>query len=149
MITKITNTPSNLAVANFYAKNECCKPRKNVPAFNTGLAADTVTFTSSQKQVDDVVQYAFSKLANSRQGNKLGTVIGTTSDKVDVVLRETVFGKNAELTLHNLKGKGDDNFAIFELSRSNEKPSKIISITNDKANANTTEIVKQHLEDLK
>lgn len=145
MITKITNTP--MAVANLYSKNDCCKPRKQNPlSFNSALKADTVSFTSSHKQVEDIMALAFDKLNKVRKNGQLATYFGTTKNNVNIAIRETVYGKEAELTLSDGKF-GGNSFANFELKRNSQKPAQILSENQDAKLA--AKIIKTHLEDLK
>lgn len=96
MISKIMSTPVAYAT-NFYANN--CTPKKNSALnFNSGLKADTVSFSSKVNSIDEVVHKAFNKLAQNRKNNGLGTYL-TTSNRVNIFLQETKLGKEAKLTL--------------------------------------------------
>lgn len=145
MIGRITNPPAFMA--NLYSKNDYFKPEKQATInFNYGLKTDTVSFTSSSKQVEDVIKLAFDKLNKVRKNGQLATYFGTTQNNVNVTLRETDYGKAAVLTLTNGKF-GNKTFANFELKRSSIESSKILSDNKNTPKAAT--MIKAHLENLR
>lgn len=146
MISKIMSTPQQAFVANHSANN--CAPKKSSALnFNSGLKADTVSFTSKVNTIDEVVHRAFSKLAQNRKNNGLGTYLAT-SDKVNIFLQETKLGKEAKLTLTD-GIFGDKSYANFNISRSIGKRAKITPADEDMSIKEAKSMVKAYLQDLK
>lgn len=145
MISKIMSTPVSFA-ANYYANN-CAAKKNSALNFNTGLKADTVSFTSKGNSIEEVVHRAFNKLAQNRKNNGLGTYLAT-SDKVNIFLQETKFGKEAKLTLTD-GIFGNKSYANFNISRSAGKPVKITSADEDMSAKEAKSMVKIYLQDLK
>lgn len=144
LISKISNSTFT---SNSFNSTNCCKPKPYVN-LNSGLHQDTVSFTANSKQMNEVMSLVFEKLSQSRKGRNNGTFIGTTKDNVDIHIRETLFGKNAELTLSN-GNFGNKNFAIFELKRALGATSQIISLDTNKEAPQAVKMIKKHLENLK
>ncbi len=143
-ITKISNFTFT---SNTLNSTNCSNTRSYVN-LNSVLHQDTVSFTANTKQMNEVMSLVFEKLSQSRQGQNSRTFIGTTKDNVDVFIRETKFGKNAELTLSN-GNFGNKNFAIFELKRALGATSQIISLDTNKEAPQAVKMIKKHLENLK
>ena len=139
LISKISNSRFT---SNSFNSTNCCKPKPYVN-LNSGLHLDTVSFTANSKQMNEVMSLVFEKLSQSRKGRNNGTFIGTTKDNVDIHIRETLFGKNAQLTLTNF------NFAMFELKRSSGVAPQIISMEDNKEFPQAADIIKKHLLNLK
>lgn len=145
MISKIMSTPVAYAT-NFYANN--CTPKKNSALnFNSGLKADTVSFSSKVNSIDEVVHKAFNKLAQNRKNNGLGTYL-TTSNRVNIFLQETKLGKEAKLTLTD-GIFGDKSYANFNISRSIGKHAKITPADGDMSVKEAKSMVVAYLQDLK
>lgn len=145
MISKIMSTPVAYAT-NFYANN--CTPKKNSAFnFNSGLKADTVSFSSKVNSIDEVVHKAFNKLAQNRKNNGLGTYL-TTSNRVNIFLQETKLGKEAKLTLTD-GIFGDKSYANFNISRSIGKHAKITPADGDMSVKEAKSMVVAYLQDLK
>ena len=98
--------------------------------------------------MNEVMSLVFEKLSQSRKGRNNGTFIGTTKDNVDIHIRETLFGKNAQLTLTNFNFR-NKNFAMFELKRSSGVAPQIISMEDNKEFPQAADIIKKHLLNLK
>lgn len=143
MISKINFTP-----ATYFAKNSIynSKTQNNSLNFKSGLKADTVTFSS--KQPFDVINNAFAKLAKNRKvENGLGLYMGKT-DKVNIYLQETKFGKEAKLSL--TEGVfGDKSYASFNIKRILGKPVEITAIDNDMPANDAKKLVETYLQDIK
>ena len=145
MISKIMSTPVAYAT-NFYANN--CTPKKNSALnLNSGLKADTVSFSSKVNSIDEVVHKAFNKLAQNRKNNGLGTYL-TTSNRVNIFLQETKLGKEAKLTLTD-GIFGDKSYANFNISRSIGKHAKITPADGDMSVKEAKSMVVAYLQDLK
>lgn len=145
MISKIMSTPVAFA-ANYYSNN--CAPKKNSAFyFNTGLKADTVSFSSKVNSVDEVVRNAFSKLAQNRKNNNLGTYLAT-SNKVNIFLQETKFGKEAKLTLSD-GIFGNKSYINFNIKKVAGKPAEITAADEDMSAKEARSMVKIYLQDLK
>lgn len=145
MISKIMSTPVSYA-ANYCANN--CTPKKNSTLnFNSGLQADTVSFTSKVNSIDEIVHKAFNKLAQNRKNNGLGMYL-TTSNRVNIFLQETKLGKEAKLTLTD-GIFGDKSYANFNISRSIGKHAKITPADEDMPIKEAKSMVKTYLQDLK
>lgn len=145
MITKIINTPLTSGIINLFQTKECCKPRKAAPAkVNTSLSADTVTFTSNSKKAEELINFAFKKLAENRKGEALGEYMGKAGN-TNFYFRETSLGKKAEL---NITKNG--NFQNFEISRTSDRPIKIKSLDYDNMSSReAAKIVTSQLQGLK
>lgn len=145
MISKIMSTPVAYA-ANLCANN--CTPKKNnTLIFNSGLNADTVSFTSNKvNTIEEVVHKAFSKLAENRKNNGLGTYLAT-SDKVNIFLQETKFGKEAKLTLTD-GIFGNKSYANFNITRVAGKSVKIIPADEDMPQSEANKFVVTYLKDI-
>ncbi len=144
LISKISNSTFT---SNSFNSTNCCKPKPYVN-LNSGLHQDTVSFTANSKQMNEVMSLVFEKLSQSRKGRNNGTFIGTTKDNVDIHIRETLFGKNAQLTLTNFNFR-NKNFAMFELKRSSGAAPQIISMEDNKEFPQAADIIKKHLLNLK
>ena len=144
MITKITSTLF-FAAGNIY-KNNSNTNKQNFYA-QKGLKTDTVTFTGKNKQVENVINLAFEKLNQSRKNGKLSEFIGTTKNNINVYLRETSFGKTAELSLSNGKF-GKKSFANYEIKRSISDKPEIINEHRQSAKK-AAPIIEKCLKDLK
>ena len=126
MITGITNTPKVSYCQNYSQNN--------------------ITFTAAQrvsKVTNSIVNEAFKQIAQNRAQDKLGQVLSTAKNNVNVCLREISFGKLAELILSNGKFDGKD-YAIFTLKR-NEKISEIIPETQEMSKRRAQNIVKKYI----
>ncbi len=144
MITKITNTPNSIAASKLYAKSECRKPVKLAQRFDYRLNTDTVTFSANKsKSVANLVDLAFSKLAQSRQKQQLGSYIGTKG-KTNFHLQETEFGKKALLSV--IRGK---EFANFELSRGTNQAPMIKVLDREVSSQDAQNIAARYLNSIK
>lgn len=139
MISRISYTPSVFTV-------NCCKPKKALQPFNKGLQADTVSFTSGEKTVEHLVTKAFVKLAENRKGEQLGTYMAKT-DKVNIFLQETKFGKEAKLTLTN-GIFGNKSYVNFNIKRASGKPVEVTSLDEDISSNEAKKFVQTYLCDI-
>lgn len=140
MITKITNTPIyNSAINLQYQKDY---KLQNTPT-TTQIPGDSVTFTSKQSKTQELVDMAFNKLAQTRLGKNLGNYIDKLGN-TNIHLRETEFGKKAQLTIIR-----NQEFANFELSRSASKPAKISVTDKEVSSEKLLTTVSRYLESLK
>ena len=141
MITKITNTP------NYIYKAAQPQPKDyklhDTPKPDPQPVSDTITFTSKASKTRDLVDMAFNKLAQTRKGKDLGNYIGTFG-KTNVHLRETEFGKKAQLTIIR-----NQEFASFELSRASNTQTSIKPTDKENASDNVLSIVNRYLKLLK
>lgn len=115
MITKITNTP-------VYSKSfniNCCGKKKSTPIYNDANTGDSITFTSRTPNVDKLVNDAFQNISKTRKPKALGLIAGTIG-KTNYSIRETKFGKQAELDIIR-----NDKHATFDIFRLNNAPVKI------------------------
>lgn len=144
MITKITSTPF-VSAGKFYT-NKYSKNNQNIYA-QKDLKTDTVTFTASNKQINEAVNLAFQKLNQVRKNGKLANYYGTTKNNINVALRETSYGKTAEVSLSN-GNFGTKSFVNYEIIRSAKENSSIISESGKPAR-NAAKLIKTCLDDLK
>lgn len=145
MISKIMSTPVAFATNNY--ANNCTPKKNNTLIFNSGLKADTVSFTSNKvNTIEEVVHKAFSKLAQNRKNNGLGTYLAT-SDKVNIFLQETKFGKEAKLTLTD-GIFGDKSYANFNITRVAGKSVKITPADEDMPQSEARKLVAAYLQDI-
>lgn len=135
MITKITNTPIYNSAYKF--QNRIYNPQISKPQ------QDTVTFTSKISKTQELVDMAFEKLAQTRNSKNLGNYMGTLG-KTNVYLRETEFGKKAQLTIMRKEG-----FANFELARSVGKPATITTADKDISSENIVSAVRRYIKSIK
>lgn len=148
MINKIINTPYFGVSINNHLKN---KYNKNIQIYNKNLSRDTVTFTSegkaSQKLINKTINLAFKKLEKNLYQKRKYT--GITKNKVNVAIQETSYDNDLILTLNNINFK-NNCFALFEFYKSNNKPSKIISLgkNNTVTDEKTVKMINNILEDL-
>jgi len=116
--------------------NDCCKPHPQTKNVTT----DTITFTG--KNLTQLADDAFMSISKNRKGNKLGEVLGT-SGKTNFRLKETLFGKKAELDV--IRG---DEFATFEISRNPNSAAKIAELDNGNSR-NLVQLVQRFVKGLK
>ena len=140
MISKITFTPHNLSAQNGY----------NAGALNTNSfgRAQKITKVLNSEPVNSAVQNAFIKLSQNRFKNNLGTYM-TTTKNADIFLRETKFGKRAELTLSNGIFQNGKSFMNFVIERVAGKNAKITSADDSMPVKEAEKIVTTYLSDLK
>lgn len=140
MISKINFTPS-VSTTN-------CRMQKNAyMPLNKGLQADTVSFSSKENTVEKLVTKAFGKLVQNRRGEQLGTYM-TKTDKADIFLQETKFGKEAKLTLTN-GIFGNKSYVNFNIKRATGKPVDISSLDDDMSSNEAKKLVETYLQDIK
>lgn len=120
MISRIISTPVYSKLYNSVAKNDA----------NTG---DSITFTSKTNNIDSLVNNAFRDISKTRKNNKLGLIAGTLG-KTNYSIRETKFGKQAELDIIR-----NNEHASFDIFRLNNSP---IKITEAQDRNNSPELVK-------
>lgn len=106
MISRIISTPVYTKIYNHTAKNDT----------NTG---DSITFTSKANNIDALVNNAFKDISKTRKNNRLGLIAGTLG-KTNYSIRETKFGKQAELDIIR-----NNEHASFDILRLNNSPIKI------------------------
>lgn len=143
MNANFSNTPKALETP-----NKCCGPKSgNLIKFNNGLSADTVSFSgdSRQKLVTDVVNNAFAKLFKARK-NGVNSTYMATEKEVNIFLRETEFGKKAQLTLSN-GVFGDKSYINLELNRENGKPVSIKALDSDISEDDAATLASTYLKD--
>ena len=139
MISKINFTP--------YVSTPSCRMQKNAyMPLNKGLQADTVSFSSKENTVEKLVTKAFGKLAQNRRGEQLGTYMAKT-DKVNIFLQETKFGKEAKLTLTN-GIFGNKSYVNFNIKRSAGKPVEVASLDEEMPVNEAKKFVKNYLCDI-
>ncbi len=119
-----------------HVMNDCCKPHPQTKNVTT----DTITFTG--KNLTQLADDAFMSISKNRKGNKLGEVLGT-SGKTNFRLKETLFGKKAELDV--IRG---DEFATFEISRNPNSAAKIAELDNGNSR-NLVQLVQRFVKGLK
>lgn len=140
MISKINFTPS--------VSTPNCRMQKNAYIHSIkGLQADTVSFTSKENTIEQLVTKAFGKLAQTRRGEQLGTYMAKT-DKVNIFLQETKFGKEAKLTLTN-GIFGNKSYVNFNIKRAFGKPIEISSLDDDVSSTEARKLVQTYLQDIK
>lgn len=113
---------------------------------NKGLQADTVSFSSKENTVEKLVTKAFGKLAQNRRGEQLGTYMAKT-DKVNIFLQETKFGKEAKLTLTN-GIFGNKSYVNFNIKRSAGKPVEVASLDEEMPVNEAKKFVQTYLCDI-
>ena len=139
MISKINFTP--------YVSTPNCRMQKNAyMPLNKGLQADTVSFSSKENTVEKLVTKAFWKLAQNRRGDQLGTYMAKT-DKVNIFLQETKFGKEAKLTLTN-GIFGNKSYVNFNIKRSAGKPVEVASLDEEMPVNEAKKFVQTYLCDI-
>lgn len=140
MISKINFTPS--------VSTPTCRMQKNAyMPLNKGLQADNVSFSSKENTVEQLVTKAFGKLAQNRRGEQLGTYMAKT-DKVNIFLQETKFGKEAKLTLTN-GIFGNKSYINFNIKRSAGKPVEVASLDEEIPPNEAKKFVQTYLQDIK
>lgn len=140
MISKINFTPS-------VSTPNCRMPKNAYIHSIKGLQADTVSFTSKENTIEQLVTKAFGKLAQTRRGEQLGTYMAKT-DKVNIFLQETKFGKEAKLTLTN-GIFGNKSYVNFNIKRAFGKPIEISSLDDDVSSTEARKLVQTYLQDIK
>lgn len=107
-----------------------------------GFTTDTITFTASSKNLTQLTNDAFKSLYSQRKGERLGEVLGTAG-KTNFRLKETLFGKKAELDI--VRG---DEFATFEISRNTNETPKIKELS-DASSKNLVQLIQRFVKGLK
>ena len=130
LVQKITNTP----VLNPFAKNDCCKPRKN--SMLTSNTSDSVSFGKSK---ESLVSDAFLQIAKRRKPSSLGEYIGTVG-KTNFIFKETKFGKEAQLSVLR-----NNEHATFNVSRGTNKPTVISEADSDNSK-NLVQLIQRFLK---
>lgn len=139
MISKINFTPS--------VSTPNCRMQKNAyMPLNKEVQADTVSFSSKENTVEKLVTKAFGKLAQNRRGDQLGTYMAKT-DKVNIFLQETKFGKEAKLTLTN-GIFGNKSYVNFNIKRSAGKPVEVASLDEEMPVNEAKKFVQTYLCDI-
>lgn len=131
LVQKITNTP----VLNQFAKNDCCKPRKN--SMLTSNTSDRVSFGKSK---ESLVTDAFLQIAKSRKPSSLGEYMGTVG-KTNFIFKETKFGKEAQLSVLR-----NNEYATFNVSRGTNKPVAIVEDVEGNNSKNLVQIIQRFLK---
>lgn len=115
MITKITSAP----VCSKSFKINCCGKKNSTPIYRDANTGDSITFTSKTPDVEKLVNDVFLNISKTRKNKDLGLIAGTIG-KTNYSVRETKFGKQAELDIIR-NGK----HATFDIFRLNNTPVKI------------------------
>ena len=131
LVQKITNTP----VLNQFAKNDCCKPRKN--SMFTSKTSDSISFGESK---ESLVTDAFLQIAKSRKQSSLGEYMGTVG-KTNFIFKETKFGKEAQLSVLR-----NNEHATFNVSRGTNKPVAIVEAVEGNNSKNLVQIIQRFLK---
>lgn len=146
MISKITNTPYVTPI--FFNSLNYKQGRTLNPRFNLAVNSDSVSFSgvSQKKIVEDVVSDIFMKLMKNRYSAKTNLgVYGAKSGKVDLFVQETVFGKEAKLTLSNGNFEGKP-FVNFNLKRSSDSEPVITTEELNLSSKEAAKIIKKYLK---
>lgn len=130
LVQKITNTP----VLNPFAKNDCCKPRKN--SMLTSNTSDSVSFGKSK---ESLVSDAFLQIAKNRKPSSLGEYMGTVG-KTNFIFKETKFGKEAQLSVLR-----NNEHATFNVARGTNKPTVISEADSDNSK-NLVQLIQRFLK---
>ena len=139
MISKITFTPQIFSAQN----------RNNAGTnANSFGSKKKLTKILNSEPVNSAVQNAFTKLSQNRFKNNLGTYM-TTTKNADIFLRETKFGKQAELTLSNGIFQGGRSFMNFVIEKTAGKNAKITSADGSMPVKEAEKMVTTYLSDLK
>ena len=131
LVQKITNTP----VLNQFAKNDCCKPRKN--SMLTSNTSDSVSFGKSK---ESLVTDAFLQIAKSRKPSSLGEYMGTVG-KTNFIFKETKFGKEAQLSVLR-----NNEHATFNVSRGTNNPVAMVEDVEGNNSKNLVQIIQRFLK---
>ncbi len=93
------------------------------------MRINSVSFGSTATKADKLATSVFKKIAHGSDG-KLKTYLGTTLKGDNVTIRETNFGKSADLYISYAQKslKKPDKFDIFHIDRTSDKPVSITSI---------------------
>lgn len=140
MISKINFTP-------YVSTPNSSMQKKTYMPLSKGLQTDTVSFTSKENTLEQLVTKAFGKLAQNRRGEQLGSYMANT-DKVNIFLQETKFGKEAKLTLTN-GIFGNKSYVNFNIKRALGKPSEISSLDDEVSSTEARKLVQTYLQDIK
>lgn len=150
IVDRISNSPR---IYNGHSNVNITSPLKNpYLKLNNSLSTDTVSFTGENpaKIVNETVALAFEKLNKTTPTGIFRKYLGVTKNNVNVVIQETSLGKEAVLAFTN----GDFNnqsFAMYEIHKTRNKSSEIISLLDDKIQKDISSVkkIKTLLEDLK
>lgn len=156
MISKITFTPNAFTMQN----NNCCGSKKGIDTpFHKGNAVSfesakivkpLTTGVRNESPLTKTVKRVFDKLAQNRlSNNSLGQFMTTTkNNKADIFIRETQFGKKANLTLSN-GVFGDKSYMNFTIERASGKAPIIEAADEDISSKDAAKIVTTYLSELK
>ena len=86
-------------------------------------------------------------MAQNRRGEQLGSYMAKT-DKVNIFLQETKFGKEAKLTLTN-GIFGNKSYVNFNIKRAFGKPLEISSLDDEVSSTEARKLVQTYLQDIK
>lgn len=150
IVSSILNSPR---IYNGYSNVNITAPFKNsYLRQNNNISSDTVSFTGEipAKIVNETVSLAFEKLNKTKPSGIFRKYLGVTKNNVNVLIQETSLGKEAVLAFTN--GDFDNKtFAMYELHKTKNKSSEIISLLDDKLqmDISSVKMIKTLLEDLK
>ena len=142
MISKISYNPV------IFSKNNSMNIKNTYSSvkLNSDLTSDMVSFTSKNKEIEEVVKNAFRKLAQNRKADKLGTYM-TTAGNANVFLQETKLSKEAKLSLSD-GIFGNKSYANFYIKKSLGKPVEITSLDEDLSKTEAKKMVLTYLRDI-
>lgn len=147
MITGISNTPRF-----FVANNSRLSNSNNNNAhlnlsnkMSNGLTTDTITFTSSYKDLNKIADSIFIEVAKNRRSGKLGYYLGTNKRKVNIHINETKFGKEATVAFSNGKFKNKD-FTMMQIEKESSSKAKLTSLDSDYSNREAYKLLVSNLK---